>query len=413
MMREPYMPPTSPPFSYLTIAAIGGGFFGLTAVWALYNTYMPLLLGAHIESRALRGAVMGLDNAFALLLIPIVGAWSDRVRSPLGQRLPFIVVGMPLAALFVALLPFAQRTLWLLLGADILFLLAMTLLRAPVIALMPDHTPPKKRASANGVINLMGGLGGVLAFFALAPLYDVAQGLPFWLAGGVLLLAFATLWLSVQRHPPYTAPSEPSEEKDHALRALLRDAKGLLGAEQRAARFTLLVIALYFVGFSGLEAQFSTYATEGLGLTGGRAGILLGVFSVAFVVFALPAGFLGNRVGKARLMVVGLLLLAFLFALTPPLTSLRPVLLPAFLFASGLGWALVNVSAYALVAGLGGVTRIGFFTGMYYLFSMMGAVLGPGLIGLGMDVLGVGALFWGAALTFLVAAGLLTHAARL
>ena len=394
---------------YLTIAAIGGGFFGLTAVWALYNAYMPLLLGAHIESRALRGAVMSLDNAFALLLIPVVGAWSDRVRSPLGQRLPFIVVGMPLAALFVALLPFAQRTLWLLIGADVLFLLAMTFLRAPVIALMPDHTPPGKRASANGVINLMGGLGGVLAFFALAPLYDVRQGLPFWCAGGVLLVAFAALWLSVQRHPPYAAPSE---EGDNALVALLRGAKGLLGAEQRAAGFTLLAVALYFVGFSGLEAQFSTYATEGLGLTGGRAGVLLGVFSAAFVLFALPAGFLGNRFGKARLMVTGLLLLTSLFALTPVLTALFPSLLPIVLFASGLGWALVNVSAYARVADLGGTTRIGFFTGMYYLFSMAGAVLGPGLIGLGMDALGVSALFWGSALTFFLAAGLLAYAVR-
>ena len=78
--------------------------------------------------------------------------------------------------------------------------------------------------------------------------------------------------------------------------------RGLLGAEQHAAGFTLLAVALYFVGFSGLEAQFSTYATEGLGLTGGRAGVLLGVFSAAFVLFALPAGFLGKplRQGAAH-----------------------------------------------------------------------------------------------------------------
>ena len=105
-------------------------------------------------------------------------------------------------------------------------------------------------------------------------------------------------------------------------------------------------------------------------------------------------------------------MLTSLFALTPVLTSLFPSLLPIVLFASGLGWALVNVSAYARVADLGGTTRIGFFTGMYYLFSMAGAVLGPGLIGLGMDALGVSALFWGSALTFFLAAGLLAYAVR-
>ncbi len=391
--------PPERPFSYLTVLAIGGGFFGLTVVWALYNAYMPLLLGAFIDSRALRGAVMGLDNALALLLIPLVGAWSDGVKSPLGQRLPFIAVGLPLAALFVALLPL-QSTLWLLLGVDILFLLAMTLVRAPIIALMPDHTPPEKRASANGVINLMGGLGGILAFFVLAPLYDMSPRLPFWLGGGVLLLALLALWLSVERQPPYTTPSE---EAGNALSNLLRSAKRLAGAEYHTARFTLLAIALYFVGFSGLEAQFSTYATESLGLSGGRAGILLGVFSIAFVLFALPAGFAGNRVGKARLMLIGLGLLTLLFILIPLLPSLLSVLL----FTAGLCWTLVNVSAYALVADLGGTTRIGFFTGMYYLFSMAGAVIGPGLIGLMMDTLDPSAIFWTPCLTFLLAAGLL------
>lgn len=391
-------------FSYLTVAAIGGGFFGVTVVWALYNAYMPLLLGAFIESRALRGAVMGLDNAFALALIPVIGAWSDGMRGPLGQRLPFIVVGMPLAALFVGMLPL-QNTLGWLLAVDILFLLAMTLLRAPLIALMPDHTPSEKRASANGVINLMGGLGGILAFFTLAPLYDVAPRLPFLAAGGVLLLALVCLWLSAERHPPYTSPAE---ERGNALGNLLRDAKGLAGTEYRTARLTLLAVALYFVGFSGLEAQFSTYATEILGLTGGRSGVLLGVFSVSFVISALPAGFLGNRIGKARLMLAGLFLLAFLFALTPLFTPWLPV----FLFASGLGWALVNVPAYALVADLGGETRIGFFTGMYYLFSMTGAVVGPGLIGLAMDAFGAASLFWGSAVAFLSAAGLLVTGTR-
>jgi len=91
----------------------------------------------------------------AVLLIPFVGAWSDRVNTPLGQRLPFIVLGIPTAAVFFALLPFAAGQLWTLLAVDIVFLLAMTLYRAPVIALMPDHTPVNKRSAANGIINLL------------------------------------------------------------------------------------------------------------------------------------------------------------------------------------------------------------------------------------------------------------------
>ncbi|MFS8579899.1 MAG: MFS transporter, partial [Novibacillus thermophilus] len=60
------------PFSYGKIVAIGSGFFALTLVWTVYNTYMPLILGEFIESRAIRGSIMGLDNLLAVVLIPLI-----------------------------------------------------------------------------------------------------------------------------------------------------------------------------------------------------------------------------------------------------------------------------------------------------------------------------------------------------
>ncbi|HEX7021796.1 MAG TPA: MFS transporter [Trueperaceae bacterium] len=378
-------------FSYLQIAAIGSGFFGLSLVWAVYNTYMPLLLGRFTESAALRGAVMGLDNLLAVFLIPVVGAWSDRTSGPLGQRLPFIAVGMPAAALLLALLPLGATSLWTLLAADALFLLAMTLYRAPVIALMPDHTPQAKRSTANGIINLMGGIGGLLAFFILAPLYDLAPGYPFWLGAVLLLAAFVFLWFKTDRHPAYTEPAARRDGRA-ALPQLLRDAAQLGRRSNRSKLLVLCAIFFYFIGFSGLEAQFSTYATESLALSGGEAGLLLGFFSLAFVIAALPAGLLGTRMGKPAAMILGLLVLVPLFVVAPSIHAAGPLRL--LLIAGGIAWALVNVQAYPLVADLGGATRIGFFTGMYYLFSMGASVLAPTLAGLAMDGYGQAALFY-------------------
>src|SRR5690625_6354835 len=87
-------------FSYGKILAIGSGFLALTLVWTVYNTYMPLLLGDFIESRAIRGGIMGLDNLMAVILIPVIGSWSDRLKSPFGGRHPFIVIGMPIYPIF-------------------------------------------------------------------------------------------------------------------------------------------------------------------------------------------------------------------------------------------------------------------------------------------------------------------------
>lgn len=389
-------------FSYGKILVIGSGFLALMLVWTVYNTYMPLILGEFIESRAIRGAIMGLDNLLAVLLIPVIGAWSDRLETPLGGRLPFLVVGMPLAALFFILLPFVgMTTLWLLLAVDIIFLLAMTIYRAPVIALMPDHTPTEKRSTANGVINFMGGVGALLALFALAPLYDQSTTYPFIIGGIILFLAFIFLFFVVDRKPKYMKADSEENEETMALQSLKNNFNKLFQISFRGHLFILAAIFLYFIGYSGLEAQFSVYATEHLGVSGGEAGFTLGFFSLSFVVFAIPAGLLGSRLGKVQTMLLGLVFLPTIFLIMPWVTSLLS--LKILLFIGGIGWALINVQAYPLVADLGGMTKIGFFTGMYYLFSMASSIFAPGILGLTMDLFGHPALFYSAALSFIFA----------
>lgn len=389
-------------FSYGKILAIGSGFFALSLVWMVYNTFMPLILGEFIDSRAIRGSIMGLDNLLAVVLIPVIGAWSDRLDTRLGGRLPFLVVGMPAAALFFILLPIvSESTLWQLLIIDVLFLFAMTIYRAPVIALMPDHTPQEKRSTANGLINFMGGVGALLALFALAPLYDSAKSYPFIIGGAVLLLAFVLLFLIVDRRPAYVNVETENSEETMALTSLRRDIGKLVHPTFRGHLLILTAIFLYFIGYSGVEAQFSVYATEYLGASGGEAGLTLGFFSLSFVLFAVPAGLLGSRLGKSQTMLLGLVCLPAIFLILPWVTSF--LWLKILLFIGGIAWALINVQAYPLVADLGGTTKIGFFTGMYYLFSMASSVVAPAILGLTMDLFGHPALFFSAAASFVVA----------
>ncbi|ONK21070.1 MFS transporter [Bacillus sp. VT-16-64] len=388
-----------PTFIY---TSIGSGFFALTLVWTVYNAYMPIILGDFIESRAIRGSIMGLDNLLAVLLIPIIGAWSDRLKTPLGGRLPFLLVGMPLAALFFIILPFSsQTTLLILLIVDIIFLLAMTIFRAPVIALMPDHTPKDDRSKANGYINFMGGIGALIALFILAPLYDQSIYYPFSIGGILLFLAAVLLFFVVERNPKYAAVHQEENEEVKALQALKESASKLFHTDFRGHLFILLAIFLYFIGYSGLEAQFTVYATEHLQASPGDAGLTLGFFSLSFVVFAIPAGIIGTRLGKGKTMLLGLVFLPIVFFIMPWLSSM--FVLKIILFIGGIAWAFINVQAYPLVADLGGLTKIGFFTGMYYLFSMSASVIAPATLGLTMDLFGHPALFYTAALTFVIA----------
>ncbi|HQO66851.1 MAG TPA: MFS transporter, partial [Spirochaetales bacterium] len=188
---------------------IGFGFFTMGLMDPLYDTYLPAFLGRYISSKTLVGAVMTLDNVLQLFLIPIVAVWSDRTRTRIGRRMPFILVMLPASAVFFGLIPWsAGVSLGALITMIFLLNLFKTSVRGPVVALMPDTIPGEYRSEANGVINTMGGIGTIIGTLALARLMDLdvvlpiigrtKDVLPFPLAGLFVILAVVVLALFVR-----------------------------------------------------------------------------------------------------------------------------------------------------------------------------------------------------------------------
>ena len=393
----------------LRLLGIGAGSLSLAVAWALYNTFMPLFLGEFIASRGWRGVVMGLDNIISIVLIPLVGVWSDRVDGPWGKRLPFLLVAMPLSAVLFAALPFATSHLVTLLAVDVVFLLTITAYRAPLIALLPDHVAPRGRAAANGIITLMGASGGAIGLLLIAPLFDEAQWLPFAVAATIALVCLVVVLVAAERHPANVTIGSV-EDDTPLLPALVRDAASLARPPLRGASVLLLAVFFCFLGYSALEAQFSTYATQTLGMSGGRAGSLLGAASLAYVAAAVPAGRLAKRFGSANVMRVGATIMAAALIVASIVENVST--LPVVLAIGGAAWALVLVPAYPLVVNQGGEAQNGFFTGMYYLFGSVASIAGPALIGATMDVFGNRALFFSVAIAMLLGAALVGVARR-
>jgi maltose/moltooligosaccharide transporter len=394
---------------WVRLVAIGTGSLALAAIWGLYNVFMPLLLGEFIDSRALRGAIMGLDNVIAILLIPVIGAWSDRFAGPWGKRLPFLLVGVPVTALAFGLLPWAAVTLWTLLVVDVVFLLAITVYRAPLVALMPDHVPPADRGIGNAVIALMAAFGGIVGLLLVAPSYDVAHWLPFAVGAGLALATLVVLLAGAERHPAFVVRGAVLEEAP-LLTSLVRDVRRLARPAQRGPALLLAGLFCCFFGFAAVEAQFSILATETLRVSGGEAGQLLGLASGAFALLALPAGHLTRRLGGLVTMRLGATVLVVALLVAFAAMELRVV--AACMALAGAGWALVLIPGYPLVVGLGGRERIGFYTGMYYLFGSGAAIVAPAAAGASMDLLGNPALFVASAVALASGALLLGAAAR-
>ena len=122
-----------------------------------------------------------------------------------------------------------------------------------------------------------------------------------------------------------------------------------------------------------------------------------------FVLFAIPAGYLGSRIGRRVTISIGLItliLMLILIYITPVdalLTGIAPLplvgiplveggarmltLAGVLLIFGGIGWSFVNINSLPMVVDLTGAARIGTFTGLYYLFSTLSAIAGPNLNG--------------------------------
>ncbi|MBR5868027.1 MAG: MFS transporter [Clostridia bacterium] len=91
------------------VVFVGFAFFLICTFWQAYDTLVPKILTDKFGmSQSASGIVMALDNLFALFLLPLFGALSDKTKTRLGRRTPYILVGTLLAAAAVIALTFAD-----------------------------------------------------------------------------------------------------------------------------------------------------------------------------------------------------------------------------------------------------------------------------------------------------------------
>lgn len=374
--------------NYGKIFLLGFGFFGVSVIWSTYNAFVPLFLANKFDiSPGWIGFFMTLDNIAALFIQPAVGAWSDRLRTPIGRRLPFILVGAPIAAVAFGIIPTAAA-LPLFVACTSTLILSMAIWRTPVVALMPDITPSKFRSQANGVINFMGGVGAIIAFLVGSKLYETNPAFPFWL-GSVLVIVSAILVFIFVREPK-VYEEHPNAEKPSLWKSL----KQILQEKDRSAIRIFMAILFWFIAYNAIEAFFTLYANKHLGMAEADGVRLLSQLSLIFVIFALPSGYIGGKIGRRVTISIGLSLMIICMVLmfilpvtiltTPlfslPLIGLVPVVGLILMFV-GAAWALININSLPMVVDMTDSIRIGTYTGLYYLFSTLAAIAGPNING--------------------------------
>ena len=91
--------------NYKRTIFVGFAFFLICAFWQAYDTIIPKILTDRFGiSQTASGFIMALDNILALFMLPLFGIISDKCKSKMGRRTPFILFGTIIAAcLFVSL----------------------------------------------------------------------------------------------------------------------------------------------------------------------------------------------------------------------------------------------------------------------------------------------------------------------
>ena len=384
---------------------VGLAFLSICAFWQMYDNVVPLILTKTFHlNETFSGAIMAADNVLALFLLPFFGTLSDRTRSRLGKRTPYILAGTAAAVILLNILPVLDNSYYaspspgkmaafiILLG---LLLIAMGTYRSPAVALMPDVTPKPLRSRANAIINLMGAVGGIIYLAVAAVMYPNSKVLGldhvnyqplFIVVSAIMIVSIAVMFATI-REPQLTAENQALEAQHPEWNLAEDDGSGnevLPQNVRRSLMFLLASIALWFIGYNGITTWFTTYVDQVMGQGLGGASTCLLIATGGAIISYIPIGHIAHRIGRKRTIMIGIVLLAacFLggFFLTTAFHSINAVMFIVFALV-GFAWAAINVNSLPMVVEMCRGSDIGKFTGYYYTASRAAQVVTPILAG--------------------------------
>jgi MFS family permease len=400
---------------------IGFGFFTMGLMDILYDTYVPVFLGdilkkAGINSNALVGFIMTLDNILAIFLIPLVSVWSDNTRTKIGRRMPYIITLLPLSAICFSLIPYAAgQSLFALILVIVGLNIFKQSVRGPIVALMPDTIPGEYRSEANGIINTMGALGSIISTIGLARLMDLnvvlpllgqtKDRLPFPVAG--LLVVVATILVFCFVHEQNSDESA-REEKIPVIQSI----KEIAGQKDKSALWILLSLFFWFLGYQGILPFVAKMSIDILHTSKANAALPAAAVGIAQAVFAIPAGYVAHKIGRRKTIRISLIVVTSLLVLGGFLASPAAASIPTqirffsflgMMFVYGIFWIAIITNSFPMLWQMATYGSMGIYTGLYYTFSQAAAIVSPTITGGLIDLVGYSGIFVFAAVCMLVA----------
>ncbi len=398
-------------FPYLKSTLVSFGYFTNNLTWSVFNIFVPLFLSDNLKAilgdvpyiNTLIGLIMILDNIASILIQPYIGALSDRTWIPkLGRRMPFVIIGLPLAAFFFGLIGTFQSTMFVVLIGICGFNISMAFYKSPVMSLVPDLLPKEYRSQGAGVLNVVGGVASISGLLIVSSLMVNHSKFAFWALSIIMIICLGILLLTVR------------EKKD--VEIVKRDEKIGLGktlkriVKERNLPLIFMLLSVFFhtAGYSVAETFISRYSTDLLGFHSSTAGQILAAFIGFSVIAALPAGLVGKRIGALNAVIIGVvgftvsLIPLTIISLLPDLSIMKDVLTlntmqsPIFtwqflfyfllVFTMGFSYLLLSINSIVVIWNLAPDKETATYTSFFYVALHMAAILSPFIAGVIFDL---------------------------
>ena len=357
---------------------LGLGAFGLAFSITTTAAYLPPILGEFTESTSLIALVLAAEGVFAITLPLIVGPWSDTFHTPLGRRRPFMLVAVGPIGFCLALMAFMPN-LWTTALLVFAFFFAYYIYEPPYRGLYPDLLPSSQFGRAQGIQHVLRGLAIGCALVGGGFLFHVWNPAPFLVAAVATTLACLA---------PIALVDEPSVLGDRVFRGVrsyLSTAWCLLRSERDVTMF-LAANAAWEGTFAAARTFVVLYITVGLGQPLSTSAIALGVVSAGYLVAALVAGRLGDRIGLAPVIVVASLVYGGGYMVGGLATEWHDWYLPV-IFPIAIAGGIVMTLAWGLLFKLMPPQHRGAISGLATTTKGLGLLVGPLAAGIAIDVL--------------------------
>ena len=295
-------------WSNLALIRLGAFGFGMTGFFVAMDAIILPTLVLDVAPEGAKNTLLGVLGFSGLLVAaliqPIVGTYSDRTRSPIGRRVPYMLWGVVFVCLGLAGLSFTLTLLslliiWIFIQAN------ASIGYGPYQALIRDLVPPNRFGTASSLKILSDAVGAVALVAISGILISRYNGLEsiMWLRialgtlGGTLILTFAISGTTV------VTRERASGILRRGTRTLIQSTTGLHPqlAWFLLSRFLLITASLIFPTY-GLFFLRDVVMVPNPAQTLASAVPAIGG---ALALTAYPAGRLSDRIGRKPVIVVG------------------------------------------------------------------------------------------------------------